>query len=700
MVVEVILKAVIGLPLIFFIPGYLIINALNTKKISLKFSETIFVQMLISIIITSFISIFLAEVGLFSLINLTLILLALCIILIAMTVKKGFLWQMLPKFNYEAISLISILLILLILIIVFPVSEWIIGTYDAGVYVNSGVNIARTGSIGVHDQLINKINENDIQISKTVNNFDLTDIQNGYALPMLYNMFPVWIAIFYSIFGIWGAIYVASFFGALGILSIYMVTRQISNWQVATISSLFLSLNFIQLYFSRTPYTEVMTQYFIFSGLFTFIIYKKSLNKEFAIISAMAFALTMFVRIDSYILLIPFFAYNLYLKTFDHMRDCDTTFVNTFCIASFYSMMHTLKFNTVYNDGILKNHLSVFNHYISSSTVFYIIMAILFIFLIYINYVNSNTWTSLKNKIRLSSMLNLELVDYYIIKYSKPILLIFTFIFVVFMWFIRPYNVEYSTYSYNAYNLVRLSQFLSPFVMACGVGGILLLINSMHENGRFYVIGLFLIFFVFFIINVNHSPPLPWMMRRYLPVVIPSIIIFAGYFIYKFIEFLPRNLIRKISIILIVFVVSINYLQADSILHEQKMWDGMIDTTEQISDFVGDDILVFGHSPTALMIASPIKLIYGKNVIYMHDIENPILLQALNNVSSGKKIYVTQANTTKIIYSSPGIQFVEAGTFTIPLKWMNTTYEEIPSTMDGFNHTITVYELIINNDQY
>lgn len=55
------LKALISLPLIFFIPGYVTYNVLVKEKLNLDFSEVVFLQILTSILISGGIALTLAE---------------------------------------------------------------------------------------------------------------------------------------------------------------------------------------------------------------------------------------------------------------------------------------------------------------------------------------------------------------------------------------------------------------------------------------------------------------------------------------------------------------------------------------------------------------------------------------------------------------------------------------------------------------
>lgn len=718
-------KILISLPLILFIPGLLCVNVFALKEVNLRFSEIIFVQVLISIAVSSVFGILLAGAGIFSLLNLSLLLLGFCATL---SLFKKVKWTSFtkPNFNAEAISLISIFGLVLVLLVVFPPAEWLVGTWDCGVYANNGVNIARTGSIVVHDQLISAVNQDAVLVTHGTHCFAPIDPRNGEFIPLLYHMFPVWIAIFYSVFGILGVNYVAPFFGMVGILSVFMVGRQVTNWKVAFIGSLLLSLNFVQLFFSRTPYTEVMVQFLIFSGMFAFIIYKEFSNSKFAVISAITFSLSLLVRIDSYILFIPFFGYYVYLNLSNRMKDCDVIFANTFLISSILSTLYIIQFSLIYTEGQLR---SAIGKIISGPIVadlanisLHLLIVICCIFLVYINFRKLRSIVSFDQKIviinGLKQTLNdiVEDVDQYIHRNKLTLGYIIScliVIFVLYNWFIRPLGVACTS---DAYNLSKLAWYLSPLVVICGVVGSILLINNLtqekyYKRGSYYLLGIFLLFFIIYIINVNHSPYIPLMLRRYLPVVIPTLMICAGYCIYYISELLnQKRIFNQLVVIFVVFVVIFGYAQDDSLL-KQKMWDGIPDTTNQISKLVGDDIIIFGDGTDRLtapgrILASPMKYIHGKNVLFIDNADSAniiAILRSVNNTSAklygvNKKIYISEFDVVSISNEAPEIDFIEVARFTVPYKVLGGAVDRVPSKMSNFTKQVSIYEVNFGRD--
>ena len=64
------LKALISVPVIFFVPGYVTYTVLHKEKSKDDFSEAVFLQILSSILISGWIAFMLMELGCFSLFNL------------------------------------------------------------------------------------------------------------------------------------------------------------------------------------------------------------------------------------------------------------------------------------------------------------------------------------------------------------------------------------------------------------------------------------------------------------------------------------------------------------------------------------------------------------------------------------------------------------------------------------------------------
>lgn len=243
---DIVLSLFVLIPLIFFVPGYLLFHIFLKEPFhDLEFSEVIFLQILGSILISGWIALALAELGYFSAFNLLIILLIICGIMSLQLNKKFDLISIkFPKFDYDILAII--ILIVIAVVSFFHPAEYIFGNADAGVYVNTGVNIAKTGSIIIHDNLLKNESVNFYESFVMQSRFEevhytpwgkfpgfyVSDSDRGIVIPQFFHLYPSWIAIFYSIFGLKNGLYLTPLFGLLGILSIYFAGKTLFNRKI------------------------------------------------------------------------------------------------------------------------------------------------------------------------------------------------------------------------------------------------------------------------------------------------------------------------------------------------------------------------------------------------------------------------------------------------------------------------------------
>ncbi len=98
-------------------------------------------------------------------------------------------------------------------------------------------------------------------------------------------------------------------------------------------------------------------------------------------------------------------------------------------------------------------------------------------------------------------------------------------IYVIYNYFIRPSG----TFNSDSFNLVKLSWYTAGLIgISATVIGILVLIRKRPCWNQLVFLSIFGIFAVYQILYSNISPDQPWWVRRYLPVVIPSMVICMG----------------------------------------------------------------------------------------------------------------------------------------------------------------------------
>jgi len=315
---------------ILLLPGYLTLNLPPWRKTDngkTIFGQRLFLSLIISVLISGPIGLMLAQVGVFSLGSLLLALAAYSVFCLAFIAIKGeglsLSFQHI-RFDWED-AIIVFLLCLSLLLYARP-AEYILGWLDAGWYVNTGVRIAKTGSLTGESQVFSTLPpaakplfySSFASLKKLFPyfpdtesrgiylwSFAVADPEGGQVTAYHPPLFSIWIAIFYALGGLRFGLYATPFFGALSVLSLYFAGKAMFGRKVGLLAAVLLTISFTQIYFSRTPYSEIFGQFLLFSGIYAFTTYIVEGKPLYAAIAALSFGQAVLSRIEGVIVILP-----------------------------------------------------------------------------------------------------------------------------------------------------------------------------------------------------------------------------------------------------------------------------------------------------------------------------------------------------------------------------------------------------------
>ena len=193
---------------------------------------------------------------------------------------------------YAAVALLGLLL-------VARPFEVVLGVRDAGVYANAGFAIARTGSLVQHDALLANLGQAALSTdpalrepaAQSLTNFLISqprdryiatklraagflvnegDAALGRVVPQGLHLLPAWIGLLTSAGGRELGLFAPGLLGWLGLLSVGMLGRRLGGPWVGLLAMLFLTLNGVQVWFSRYSTAETTAQFLIWCGLYFF----------------------------------------------------------------------------------------------------------------------------------------------------------------------------------------------------------------------------------------------------------------------------------------------------------------------------------------------------------------------------------------------------------------------------------------------
>ncbi len=113
----------------------------------------------------------------------------------------------------------------------------------------------------------------------------------------------VWMGLFGKLFGLRSMLYVTPVFGVLSLLAVYFLGKRLFGRSAGALAAVWLLLSFPQLHFSRTPYAEVIGQFFVLATLYYLVVYLQTRRIALMLAGLAALAVSFAARVDAVLVL-------------------------------------------------------------------------------------------------------------------------------------------------------------------------------------------------------------------------------------------------------------------------------------------------------------------------------------------------------------------------------------------------------------
>lgn len=251
--------------------------------------EAVFLALVGAVILTGWAGVIWASLGLFSLTALALVLLPLAGI--AWWFSRGasgaqcdgggffksnlaLLKQIAPDWTVWALGV----LLVGCAVVYFRPHEYVLGSSDAGTYVNLSATLAQTGDFVVYDDWMTVLAEHaEVSLREQPAGWltrrlqfvgwYIDDRDSTRLIPQFYLFHPVLLAVGTSLFGIRGGLLVTPIWGVLSIAAVFLLTRRLFGSLTALLAAALFAVTPPQIWFARYPTTEPLTLLLLFSGL-------------------------------------------------------------------------------------------------------------------------------------------------------------------------------------------------------------------------------------------------------------------------------------------------------------------------------------------------------------------------------------------------------------------------------------------------
>lgn len=675
--------ALVALPLLLFLPGFVTLwgvllrlpgqseesNRYRQSEFgsqSLDLIERIGLSVSASFLLSSIVAFILALLGLFSLWLLLLMVGAYVALVIAVRrrINRHSAQTLPPRFRAAElwIALVAIVAVAASLILYSRYSEYVLLYRDHATYVNTGVNIAKSGGSLVEDSLFYSL-EDDLQtalvyerpvdsVKEQSGGFQIEyrlrgfprDAGLGQTTPQFFNLLPIWMAIGYSMFGMWGIFMVSPLFGALSVLFIFLVGRRLFGSVAGIAAAVLLLVNLAQFWYARAPASEVMTQMTFLGALLFWILFSTTRDKFLGVFAGIGFGALILIRVDSVLILGAIGVFFLYLAATRRIGHRDLFFILPLIFVAILGLVDALYSSRFYVEFLYKS-------FPQATTIlggFTALAAMAVLIGAFPRLGVSSLIKSLESN--LGARLRLVLA-FGLIGGS------------VFAYLVRPEIQESFSFSllgqklptYAEETFVRLGWYVSPLgIILMTIGGAVAVSQRSHRGLSLFLLTTLSVTF-FYLSNLRVYPDHFWAARRYVPVILPMSMLFIGFALqvvgwgrYKWpwssvrpdmqssraqarhtlsmllgsratnavflrpIRWAAAQVDRKViavGLFAALFTLSVDQISEFVLYRDQQ---GSVSAVEQVAkEFPEDAVIVFEYSRLGGLLAPPLKLIHG-----------------------------------------------------------------------------------------
>ncbi len=395
-------------------------------------------------------------------------------------------------------------------------AEYMVNSRDPGVYTLFADKLARTGALVSRDPLVGAV--------ATFHEFFEGKKYPGFYIfgedMIVPQFFPgpfAWLGLGNLAGGLWGSLYVVPVLGALAVGMAFVLGSELFGRRAGLAGAALLATSYPQVWWSRHPSSEVMTQCFVLAGLWLAIRFVRGAGPVTGVISGLLLGGVMLIRVDAFLAAtaIPLlFFYCLLTRRSVRLWLLPGVPLAIFAgIAFLY--LNTLGgryLYTIYTEHGLGDALKLSPYVLATLALtagaFYLVR---------------KRWGE-------------RLGDWLEVRGGEISLGVAFWIVGAALWAYFVLPVPWETLipdlrDFNAYRsqvLVRLVWFTTPIVAVLGIVGFLLAARRL-DAGRAILLGAVLGFGILYTAMPNVAPDLPWATRRFVPAVFPGLCLLAGF---------------------------------------------------------------------------------------------------------------------------------------------------------------------------
>jgi len=611
---------------VLVVPGLVFLSLLGRRRREvLRFDEALYLVFAVSVALSSWLALVLAEAGRFSL-GAAAGLLALGSVL-ALVYGRRRLGPPLPPLR----SARDLLPALVVLTVAFALqarpTEYLLGGRDPGTYIAAMGLIARTGGIAYTDPGVLSIPPEDVELFyRNSGNpdyswgrflgFPLENPTTGRVFPEFLHLFPAFGAYLFATMGVKGALATPPVFGVLGSVGAFLAFRRLFGDAVGLLAALLLALNVVQVWFARFPVSEPFSQFLFFLALLALALFEDHDAPAFGALFGAALGLSLLVRIDSVLLILPLGLYVVVRRAHDELPWRKAAlFLVPFGLLALHASFHAAFFARKYLLSIVNRP-----YWQQPAWIWTLVIAL----------VLGALWAAERYGERLVRLLESRGAALRAAVIATLVAL------VVYAYFLRPLLSAWAgadgndpalkwsdvallealgfrrLAAHDAQSLLRLGWFVSPLALGLGLLGLLLVVRDFRPR-QLFGISSFLVFAFFYLYKIRIYNDYYFALRRFVPVIVPWIFALAALLLVRLAaRGGPR---RALAGVLAVVLIGLQ-LEGVRPIARHVDWRNAVRFVDDVARrFQPRDVVIFEQAQSIHLLSLPLWALYGVNIL-------------------------------------------------------------------------------------
>jgi 4-amino-4-deoxy-L-arabinose transferase-like glycosyltransferase len=675
---------------------------------ALNWLEGVFVAFVGVVAFIGWVGVLLASFGHFSMMAVTAVLLLASGVLLV--------WQRpLPRPTFTPLTRPDWLLLLLLplfTLLYFRPHEYILGGADAGGYMNIATTLAQTGDFIIHDEWMPLLREYaDLTLRQQPPQWQtrylqfvgwyIDDQEPTRLIPQFFPLHPVLLALGVGVGGLTGGLLVTPLWGVLSLLAVYLLTRQLFDAYIGLLAAFLLGITPTHIFFARYPTTEPLTLLLVFAMLFAWqrLWDDHPADPIWGIFGGLLLGAANLTRIDLPLVVLVVALFCGLRWWLGGWSRAWTWFVLTAVLLLLHAAISAVWLNWPYTWNTYGSVLRLLSR--SGVVTAVLVLALLGAGVVIVawwrGWLQGKHWQRLSHSTTLRWLLVVAVVGLSLFTYfGRPIL--------------QPIQ-SYTTWPggqsvpvLDGENWVRLGWYLTPLGLALATGGLAWIILRRFEMrlGLFLSVGVLTT--IQYVYRIFNTPYHIYTMRRYVPVVIPVLIIFTAVALLAIFRYRGRPWASRLAPLagaaLTLVLVAGLLFQSRYVLPRSDFTGAVAQLTAFHQLLEPDALIIISEPPESTFadwVGTPLRFLWGHDVATIRS-DNPELadfLQAMVDYAAerGRPLQLLAVDPIPTAVRQ-NLTLQPVTMFPLRLDMLQNSFTDFPSVRQNVYLGIEVYDVL------